>query len=229
MLLNHNTGYNPLRYSIESYEPDEEQKQNQVIINNPYQPKNYNIVNNIKNYHAPNYHISNALNGQRLINMSNFQNFGKFKSPSHPPHIINSPNINLISKTIYNNIPNYTINRNPYQFSNGKNINYSQIVYPRPQITQPIIKNNNSGFTTPIKHPKYISKTPLNNTKIMYPFNMSKQVNIITQNNHNINMNRNIMPYTLKQLIPTNAVRQNTVNLKKNVNPIHRIVFRRKY
>jgi hypothetical protein len=228
MLLNQNTGYNPLRYSIESYEPDEDKKQNQVIINNPYQPKNYHIVNNIKTNHVPNYLIPNALNGQRLINMSNFQNFANFKNPSRPPHIVNAPNLKLINKTIYNNIPNYAINRNPYQFSNGKNINYSQIVYPRPQITQPIIKNSNSSFMTPIKNPKYISKTPLNNTKIMYPFNMSKQVNIITQNNHNINMNRNIMPYTMKQL-PTNVVRQNTVNLNKNVYPIHRIISRRKY
>ena len=220
-----NTGYNPLRYSTESYEPDEEQKQNQIIINNPYQPKNYHFVNNIKNYNVPNYHMPNALNGQRFINMSNFQNF---KNLSRPPQIINSPNINLTNKTIYNNIPNYAINRNPYQFSNGKNLNYSQIVYTRPQITQPIIKNNNSNFITPIKAPKYISKTPVNNTKIMYPFNMSKQLNIITQNNHNINMNRNIMPLNMKQ-IPINVVRQNTVNLNKNGNQTHRIVYRRKY
>ena len=229
MLLNQNTAFNPLRYSTESYEPDEEEKQNHVLINNPYQPKNYHIVNNIKNYNVPNYNIPNALNGPRIINMSTFQNLGNFKSPSPPsPQIINTPRINLINKTNYNNIPNYTMNNNPYQFSNGKNINYSQIVYPRPQVVQPVIKNNNNSFMTPIKQPKYISKTPINNNKLIYPFNMSKQLNIITQNNHNINMNRNIMPYTMKQFPTTNVISQNTVYLSKNINPMHRIVYRRK-
>ena len=229
MLVKQNTAYNPMRYSTQSYEPDEEEKQNNVIINNPYQPKNYHLVNNTKNYNVPNYPMTNTINGPRLINLPAFQNLGNFKSPSPPsPQIINTPRINLINKTNYNNIPNYTINHNPYQFSNGKTVNYSQIVYPRPQATQTIIKNNNNSFMTPIKHPKYISKTPINNTRIIYPFNMSKQLNIITQNNHNINMNRNIMPYTVKKL-PTNIVRQNTFTLTKNVNPIRRIVYRRKF
>lgn len=228
MLLNQNTAFNLLRYSTESYEPDEEQKQNHVIINNPYQPKNYHIGTNFKTYNAPNYNMPNALNGQRLINMSTFQNLGNFKTPNPSnPHYINTPNISLINKTAYNNIPNYAMNRNPYQFSNGKNVNYSQILYPRPQIAQPVIKNNNNSFITPIKHPKYISKTPINNTKLIYPFNMSKQLNIIAQNTHNINVNKNIMPYSMKQL-PTNVVRQNTIGLNNNVNPVRRIVYRRK-
>ena len=228
MLLNQNTAFNPLRYSTESYEPDEEQKQNHVIINYPYQPKNYHIGTNFKTYNAPNYNMPNALNGQRLINMSTFQNLGNFKTPNPSnPHYINTPNISLINKTAYNNIPNYAMNRNPYQFSNGKNVNYSQILYPRPQIAQPVIKNNNNSFITPIKHPKYISKTPINNTKLIYPFNMSKQLNIIAQNTHNINVNKNIMPYSMKQL-PTNVVRQNTIGLNNNVNPVRRIVYRRK-
>ncbi len=226
MLLNQNTAYNPLRYSTESYEPDEEEKQNNVIINNPYQPKNYHIAHNMKNYNVSNYHMTNVLNRQRILNMPTFHNFNNFKSPT-TPNIMNSPSINLINKTNYNNIQNYTLNRNPYQFSNGKTINYSQIAYPHRQIVQPVINNKNNSFMTPIKQTKIISKTPINNTKMMYSFNMGKQLNVTTPSKPNINMSRNIIPYTMRQ-IPTNVIRQNTISLNKNVNPIHRIVYRRK-
>lgn len=223
MLLD-KTPYNVLRASTQSYEPDEEQKQNNFIVSSPYQQSNYNIANN---YNTQNYHMPSALNSQKIINMPSYQNFGNYKS-TNPSQIIHSPTLNLNFKTFYNNIPSYSTSRNPYGLSNGKNLNYSQIVYPQTKITHPAIYNKNSNFITPIKHTKYVSKTPLNNSKLMYSFNMSKHLNFMPKRHLNFNMNGNIMPYNMKQL-STNIVGQNAFSLNKNVVPVHRFVFSRKF